>query len=287
MKFHAHLHYGTASDTFWIEYNRRKGHFSMTVDHMHRHYELYYLLSGERQYFIKDRTYPIQPGDLVIIPSNELHKTSDTGVPNHERIVLYYDERFFEQFAPKEAELLLSPFLGPHRVIQLEPADRIRFEQLLQYVLVEMQELAPGHPLPIQHAAIEALLFAARHALQLEAKPYEAEALPPTAAKVTEIAQFITEHYVEPLTLSKLCGIFHLSSSYLSRIFKKYTGFGLTEYIGIIRTREAQQRLRHTDDRITDIASEVGFESLSQFERVFKSHVHLSPRDYRGQYGRK
>lgn len=43
-----------------IEYDRRIGYFSMTVDHLHDHYELYYLLSGERIYFIKDRSYRVR-----------------------------------------------------------------------------------------------------------------------------------------------------------------------------------------------------------------------------------
>ncbi|SFD82042.1 AraC-like ligand binding domain-containing protein [Paenibacillus catalpae] len=288
MQLSNELIYGDAEDLFFLEYNKRKGHFTMSVEHIHGQYELYYLFSGERQYFIKDRTYPIQAGDLVLIPGNELHKTSDTGVPNHARIVLYYNEKYFERYAKEEAALLLSPFLGSRRVLRLAHQERLRFEQLLYGLLQEVQERPPGHEMPIRHAVAEALLFAARHAINMKPESNDSSAPPsPAAAKAMEIASYIAGHFREPLTLDSLSRQFHLSSSYLSRTFKKYTGFGLTEYIGITRVKEAQQQLKETDERITEIAAEVGFESLSQFERVFKTHVRLSPRDYRSQYGQK
>ncbi|MFC5649595.1 helix-turn-helix domain-containing protein [Paenibacillus solisilvae] len=283
MNISSELHYGNRKDPLFMEYNRRKGHFSMAAEHLHGHYELYYLFGGKRLYFIKNQSYTIQPGDLVLIPGNELHKTSDTGIPNHERIVLYYDERYFGQFSKEEAELLLSPFRGPRRVLRLAPSDRLHIEQLLFGLLREAQERAPGYELPIRHAAAEALLFAARYALSTEAEPTESSSSP-AAAKAMEIARYITDHFRDPLTLGELSRRFHLSPSYLSRTFKRFTGFGLTEYIGITRIKEAQRQLHEKDARIIDIAGEVGFESFSQFERVFKSHLGLSPRSYRSQH---
>lgn len=285
MNLNRELRYGGPADPFYVEYNRRKGHFSMAVDHMHGHYELYYLFSGERFYFIKDRSYAIQSGDLVLIPSNEVHKTSDTGVPNHERVVLYYDASYFRQFSREEAELLLSPFSGTRPVLRLAAPDRLRIEQLLYGMLREMQDRSTGCDIPIRHAAAELLLFAARRGPAVESEARE-EPLSPTEAKMSEIARYIAAHYREPLTLDSLCSRFFLSPSYLSRTFKKVTGFAFTEYVGVTRIKEAQRLLRETDDRITDIAGEVGFENLSHFEKVFKAFARLSPRGYRAQFRR-
>lgn len=277
------LRYGSSSDPFYVEYNRRKGHYSMAADHMHGHCELYYLFGGERFYFIKDRSYAIQPGDLVLIPGYEVHKTSDTGVPNHERVVLYYDPNYFQQYSEEEAHLLLSSFRGPNRVLRLAAPDRLRIEQILYGMLLEMQERPPGFALSIRHAAAELLLFAARHALSIGTGPSE-ETPSPTEAKMTEIARYIAGHYKEPLTLDDLSRRFYLSPSYLSRTFKKFTGFGFTEYVGITRVKEAQRLLRETDARITDISEEVGFENFSHFEKVFKAFTRLSARGYRSQF---
>ncbi|MDG0794906.1 AraC family transcriptional regulator [Cohnella ginsengisoli] len=285
MNLNSTLRYGDPHDPFYVEYNRRKGHYSMAADHMHGQHELYYLFGGERFYFIKDRAYQVQSGDLVIVPGDEVHKTSDTGVPNHERIVLYYDERYFAQFGETEAELLRSPFRGTRRLLRLDAPGRLRVEQLLYGMLREIQDRPPGSELPIRHAAAEMLLFAARHALGAEAEAAE-EATSPTAAKMTEVARHIAATFREPITLDKLSGRFYLSPSYLSRAFKRCTGFGIAEYVGITRVKEAQRLLRETDARITEVSEEAGFENFSHFEKVFKAFTRMTPRSYRAQFRR-
>lgn len=286
MTLNHELRYGSAQHPFHVEYDRRKGHFSMATDHMHRHYELYYLFGGERYFFIKDRIYPVRSGDLVFVPSNEVHKTSDTGVPNHERIVLYFNVEYFEQMAEEEAGLLLTPFHRGNRVLHLAEPDKLRIEQLLYDMLREIQDQSPGYELAVRHTAALTLLFSAREVMHPKHGPSE-ETVSPAAARITEIARFITEHYREPLTLGSLSERFYLSPSHLSRTFKKYTGFGLIEYIGITRTKEAQRLLRETDARITVISELAGFENFSHFEKVFKSFTRMSPRSYRSGFHRK
>lgn len=285
MNLYSALRYGDPHDPFYVEYNRRKGHYSMVADHMHGQHELYYLFGGERFYFIKDRAYQVQPGDLVIVPGDEVHKTSDTGVPNHERIVLYYDDRYFEQFDASEAELLRSPFRGTRRLLRLDAPERLRVEQLLYGMLREIQEREPGRELSIRHAAAELLLFAARHALGAKAEAAE-ETASPTAAKMTEVARYIAANYREPITLDALSGRFYLSRSYLSRTFKKCTGFGIAEYVCITRIKEAQRLLRETEARITEVSEEAGFDNFSHFEKVFKAFTRMTPRSYRAQFRR-
>lgn len=286
MNLSSELRYGQSHDPFYIEYNRRKGHFSMAADHMHGHHELYYLFGGERFYFIKDRAYLVQAGDLVIVPGDEVHKTSDTGVPHHERVVLYYDERYFAMFDETEAELLRSPFCGTRRLLRLDAPERLRVEQLLYGMLREIQDRPPGSGLPIRHAAAELLLFAARRTLGAESESAE-EASSPTAAKMTEVARHIAVHFRERLTLDELSGLFYLSPSYLSRTFKRCTGFGIAEYVGIARIKEAQRLLRETDLRITEVSEEAGFDNFSHFEKVFKTLARMTPRNYRAQFRRK
>lgn len=283
MKIKSKLHYGDPLEPLHVEYDRRKGHFSMSSSHMHSHYELYYLFAGQRVYFIKDRSYTIQAGDFVIIPSDVVHRTLDSGVPDHERLVLYFNDSYFQHFAVEDAELLLSPFRSARHLFKVAPSDRVHVEQRLYAMLHEIQEQPAGYKLTVQNTAVEILLFVARQMLNTVPAPAE-DVLSPTEAKMMEIAQYINAHFRDDLTLERLSSEFYLSESYLSRTFKKLTGFAFTEYVGMTRVKEAQRLLRETNKRITDISEEVGFGSFAHFQKVFKELTTLSPRDYRAQF---
>jgi len=283
MKIKSKLHYGDPLEPMHVEYDRRKGHFSMSSSHMHSHYELYYLFAGQRVYFIKDRSYTIQAGDFVIIPSDIVHRTLDSGVPDHERIVFYFNDSYFQNFTFEEAELLLSPFRSSRHLLKVAPNERMHVEQRLYSMLNEIQEQPPGFKLTVQNTAVDILLFIARHMQDQVLVPAE-EALSPTEEKMMEIAQYINAHFRDDLTLERLSSKFYLSESYLSRTFKKLTGFAFTEYVGMTRVKEAQRLLRETNKRITDISEEVGFGSFAHFQKVFKELTTLSPRDYRSQF---
>lgn len=283
MKIKSKLQYSNPLEPLYVEYNRRKGHFSMQSSHMHSHYELYYLFAGQRVYFIKDRSYTIQAGEFVIIPSDVVHRTLDSGVPDHERMVLYFNDSYFAQFSATDSELLLAPFRSSHHIFKVAPSDRLQLEQRLYTMLHEIQEQPPGYHLTVQHTAAAALLYVARQMQHAEPDP-AVDQLSPTEAKMMEIAQYINAHFREPLTLEQLSSKFYLSESYLSRTFKKLTGFAFTEYVGMTRVKEAQKLLRETDKRITDISEEVGFGSFAHFEKVFRELSRLSPREYRSQF---
>jgi AraC-like DNA-binding protein len=270
---------GTTRLPVQIEFDRRSGFHSMSINHFHSEYELYYLFSGERNYFIKDRSYTIQAGDLVMIGSDEVHKTSDNGAPYHERIVLYYQPRYFEALPGEDRELLLSVFAQGYPLLRLNLQERLNVEGLLLSLLGELQEKPPGYGLHINHMASELLLFTARALLKRDSVP--AEEPTPMQQKMTDIVRHINAHYMEPLDLDGLAAQFYISKSHLSRVFKEATGFGFAEYVSLTRIKEAQRLLRESTGSITDISAATGFDNFSHFGKTFKKTTGLSPRQYR------
>ena len=73
----------------------------------------------------------------------------------------------------------------------------------------------------------------------------------------------------------------NMSPSYLSFLFKKLNGFTLWDYILSKRVNYARQMLQATEDLILNISLESGFNSLTNFNRVFKRITGLSPKEYR------
>lgn len=83
-----------ATPRFAIEQALRKVPFSMSADHVHQAHEIYYLLAGERYYYINQRVYALQKGDLIWISKHDFHRTSNKGSGSHERILINFDEEF-------------------------------------------------------------------------------------------------------------------------------------------------------------------------------------------------
>ncbi|WP_166241982.1 AraC family transcriptional regulator [Paenibacillus turpanensis] len=272
-------------EPFFIERVARTGYFAMDENHMHAGYELYYLLSGEREYFIQDKTYRIQAGDLVFINKYDLHKTLDTGVPQHERILINFTKSFLGGLDASELDLLFSSFQNKNRVLRTAPEERKLVERLLEQMLAEQRSDLRGTRLYTRTLLAQLLLCSARmFETRLEA-PYTAPS--PKHEKISEVITYIHGQYMEPLTLEEIAGRFYMSPFHLSRAFKQVTGFNFIEFLTSTRIKEGQRLLRNTNMRITDIAEQTGFSDSSHFTRVFKRICGLTPKEYRNEQSRQ
>ncbi|HEV2456189.1 MAG TPA: PocR ligand-binding domain-containing protein [Verrucomicrobiae bacterium] len=108
----------------------------------------------------------------------------------------------------------------------------------------------------------------------------EQNAEPPA---IVRAKQFITEHQTEELTLDQVAKSVHTSKFYFCKMFKKATGINFTDYLSRVRTERAKGLLLNRNLRISEIAYEVGFQSLTHFNRVFKRILGQSPTDYRSR----
>ncbi len=106
----------------------------------------------------------------------------------------------------------------------------------------------------------------------------QAKQEPPMIARAKE---YIREHYQEELSLGRVAKAVHASSFYFCKMFKKATGLNFTEYVSRIRIEKAKNLLLNPNLRVSEIAFEVGFQSLTHFNRVFKKVLGHSPTEYR------
>lgn len=271
--------YSLDDNSFFIGYKGKVGHYTMASPHFHDYYEIYYLLDGERHYFINNKTFLIKRGDLVLINSNDLHRTIDVGSPSHKRVLLYFQKNFISSNKNNYCELLKKIFENGNHVIRLPSNEQDMVEALLNNMLDEASLKQTGYMLRLQSLLGELLVSTARF---IETSVFSRfDYLSPVHRKVSEIVLYINQNYMEPLTLDNLSENFFISKYHLSRIFKETTGFSFIEYLNSVRVREAQIFLKDEKEKIIDIAQKVGYGSISHFGRVFKATTGVSPHEYR------
>lgn len=111
-------------------------------------------------------------------------------------------------------------------------------------------------------------------ALALQSQPEE----PPAIAHARKI---IAEHAQDDLSLAAVAQAVNMSASYFSEKFKEITGLNFVTYVARTRIEKARNLLHKPNLRISEIAFEVGFQSLSQFNRAFKQVTGKAPSEYR------
>lgn len=88
----------------------------------------------------------------------------------------------------------------------------------------------------------------------------------------------------ETLNVADVAASVHLSESHFRRSFRDAFGLSPVKYITMTRVAQAQERLRYSNERLTDIAEALGFSTLYYFSVVFKKEVGVSPSEYRKRY---
>jgi AraC-like DNA-binding protein/ligand-binding sensor protein len=98
---------------------------------------------------------------------------------------------------------------------------------------------------------------------------------------ITRAREFINANHTEDLSLSAVARAAHMSTFYFCKQFKKATGLSFTEYLSRVRIEKAKEELLKPHARVSEVAYEVGFQSLTHFNRVFKKLNGESPTNYR------
>jgi AraC-like DNA-binding protein len=270
--------YGHEESDFFLHQVMRNTPFERN-NHYHSTYEIYYLLSGRRYYFIKDSAYSVAAGDLIFINKFDVHKTSVLGSPQHERIVMNFSDAYLGSDHPLFRPELLHIFQRDKHVYRLKPQEQWAVEDLFHKMTEEIKRQEDGFELSIRLLVTQLLLFATR--MNSADFPVTDDPRSPIHRRIAEVVKFINTRFREKLPLTELSERFGMSPSYLSRTFKKVTGFSVVGYQNLMRIREAQSLLAHTAARVTDIAEQVGFEQFAHFNRTFRKITGTHPTRYR------
>ena len=259
--------------SFYIEKNTLKK--PQPNMHYHHSYELYYILDGEREYFIGDNFFKAKKGDLVWVPANMLHRTDGKGAT---RILLFFKPDFINRFIQKTVldDLLKNePF-----IFHADAANDKRLNLLFSKLITEYGKYEK-QPESADQTLIAGYLFQILFIMYSEENLYVPDI--PEDTRTSKIIKYINENYAYISNMDEVADKFFISKYYLCRIFKESIGVSFISYLNTIRIKAACELLRTEDLFLSEVAIRCGFNSTPYFCKVFKDEKGVSPSEYRNK----
>ena len=101
---------------------------------------------------------------------------------------------------------------------------------------------------------------------------------------IVSITKYLQNHLQEDVSLNVLAQEFHLNAQYISQLFKSEIGVGFLTYLTNIRMEHAKKLLLSTDDAISDISDQCGYNDYRVFTKVFKKKEGITPSQFRRDF---
>lgn len=251
--------------------------------HWHHYWEILCQIEGETRIKVGNEEFLSEEGDITIIGSDELHSTQKISSRHCLLILQFWGSlltpymKEIEQF--KYLSNIIFEQMGHNQHFRIKNNYYVR--GLLEKTLKEYKDKQLGYEIQIQAYLMQLFAFFFRNQYlsvpQMDAKKVEA------LEKVKNSLIYLEDNYNKEITLNEVAAVSCMSVYNFCRIFKTATDSTLIEYLNYIRIREAEKLLLFSELSIGKIAMDMGFSSLSYFNKVFKRKNQMSPLTYRKQ----
>ena len=272
-------HHGEVRFPFNIYPCTIPGDFRQVAVHWQDSMELVYIKRGSGLVQTGAQVCTAQSGDIFVLTPGTLH-----AIRQAESCTMEYENIIFDvELLGGTEDLCAEKYLLPLQSGRLALPEHITPDEAwypqAADCLKEAEEANRckqfGYELCIKGALLRflALLIA------------QSKALPPAEKANTQrlrtVLQWISAHYSEPVCVADAAALCQCSPNHFMRWFRQMTGQTFIIFLREYRLNAAAEALRTTEDTILSISEQCGFENLSYFNREFKAHFGMTPREYR------
>ena len=264
---------------------RKKNEFTYPL-HTHGAYELNFIRNGKGlRRIVGDHISEIDDLELVLIAGADLEHTWEQGnCPVHDmyEITIQFTPDLFpvallnkNQYATIRTMLERAQcgvsfsqnvIISVYGLLEDMLRSRDSFQQLLLF-------LSLMNRLSLDDAAVS-----------LSTSSFSRSAFNSDSRRVQKVDDYLRAHYIEEITLGEMASLVGMTPVSFSRFFKLRTGTTFSNYLIKMRLGYATRMLVDTTHSIAEIAYQTGFNNLSNFNRLFKKHKHMSPNEFRATY---
>lgn len=275
-----------ADHDFMYVADRHKKEFTYPI-HCHEIFELNFVENGEGcRRTVGDSSEIIGQYDLVLITSPQLEhvwEQHECESPDIHEVTV----QFFVDYTDDHSSFHTNPFSSIYKMF-------VRAQRGLAFPMAAIMQV---YPMIIRLSSIKEGFYAMRElftilyelskqdgARELSSSAFAKVDDRSDSRRVLKVKNYIEEHYREELRLSKLSEMVGMTGSAFSRFFKQRTGKNLNEYIVDIRLGHAARLLVDTTQTVSEICYDTGFNTLCNFNRLFRKRKGCNPTEFREKY---
>jgi AraC-like DNA-binding protein len=254
---------------------------SITFLHIHDCLELGYCHTGSGVFIVGEKVIPYEAGDVSFINYTEVHLASSAPGTHSDWSWIYLDPMQLVSPPGEEASRFdVTPLAGPDFNNILSGKSHPAIGRVVLRMIEELQGRQPG-----RESALRALTWELMILIHRTGPPAQKCTQPHDYERLAPALQMITSNYASSLRVGELARCCGLSEPHFRRLFTRTIGRSPRTYWNDLRLRMAASLLRSTGRSVLEISSDVGFETLSSFNRLFRTRFGKPPRSWRGCAG--
>ncbi len=255
-------------------------------EHHHTEFEMAMFKSGSGIYTVGDRKYTINPGDIFLFNSNEVHCITEvTGSEELKIVNIHFEPRFIwsvgnDLFDAQYLKIFIDRSENfQHRLDRNNPATK-QIRKVFENIETEFCEKRPEYQLMVKINLLTILVLVCRNYEYVNPND-DYFVYRKNFADIEKSIEYITLNLENRITLSDIAASANMSKAYFSTVFKKLNGISPWDYITTKRIELAKEKLKSTNDTVLEIACKCGFNNTANFNRAFRKITGKVPKDYR------
>ena len=239
--------------------------------------EVIFVLDGSIRIGIESETYVLDKRELEIINPNEVYRME--GIGDNLVLILQIDPGFFERYYEDARDTFYYTNTSDDNAQEEEKYYQLR--TLISILVYEVVSKLDDYEDQIEDNLLSLMyhLLNNFHYLFYDEESLKEDEL--QLERYHRIMKYLSNNYMERVSLQDIAKQEFLSSQYLSYKIKEVFGHGFNEYLNQIRVEESTKLLLDTDKSISEISEEVGFSHPRYYNKHFKIHYKLTPLQYR------
>ncbi|MHA4843935.1 AraC family transcriptional regulator [Flavitalea antarctica] len=258
------------------------------VWHAHSEFQLFVVLEGTGTRFIGDNIKAFRPGELTLtgphLPhlwrSDEAYFEKSNSL-NISGVVIYFNEQFLGDHIMEKEEMavLKKLFTRSMRGLEFHGQRRLQVINMMQD-LVHMQ----GVMSVVQLLSILDILSVTKEFNYVSGKSYENSFDEHETHRINTVYEYVLKNFRQKIALTELADLLHMTPTSFSRYFTMKNNKPFSKFVTEIRIKHACKLLIETDDSISRICYECGFNTLSNFNKQFKEIMLKKPYQYKKEF---